>query len=188
MKRQGFASTAEAHDLGLPQTPAHTPLHPAPAPCGTCEDKGWAEGGRSVPSPPGSLAPARLPWGPEARDLERACWAAFSSLRREAFCSAACQRARGGCRLGHKGGLGRNLQAHRVIHQTLPRLPASAPSHSIPLPAAGGPPPPPAPEPCHVRQRRESQALGGRRGHTADTGKSPTGGSGSEESCFCCPV
>lgn len=86
---------------------------------------------------PALASPRPGGWGFRVHPAEQP----FLPPRLEAFCLAACQERVRGCRPGHKGGLGRNLWACRVIHQTLSRLPAPTPSHSIPLPAAAGPHP-----------------------------------------------
>lgn len=107
-------------------------------------------GGKGTPS-------LDLPRDPGAKDL------APTLLSRLFFCrtgslllSSLSERVRG-CRLEHKGGLGRALSACRVIHQTLPppSLPTPAPSHSVPPPAAVGPLPPLVPEPCHIGEGAE---------------------------------
>lgn len=166
---------------------------------------GWAEG-RGTHSPtPGRFPSSCLPRGWEARDLEFTLLSClFFPQTGSLLLSSLSERVRG-CRPGHKGGLGRNLWACRVIHQTLPccqlwPLPTQFPFQLLP-----GPPPPPALEPCHNRAAKRIPGPGGGaagRGHTRDTGKratapspnslemceNPTGGSGLEESCFCCGV
>lgn len=161
---------------------------------------GQREGG---PSPTlGRFPSSCLPRGWEARDLEFTLLSClFFPQTGSLLLSSLSERVRG-CRLGHKGGLGRNLWACRVIHQTLPccqlwPLPTQFPFQLLPAPHLLL-----LRSPVTTRQQRESQALGGQRGHTRDTGKratspsphslemceNPTGGSGVEESCFCCGV
>lgn len=133
----------------------------------------WAGWRGEDPAPAPDLLPSFASPGAQRPGIwSSPCCAAFSSFGLEAFCSAACQRVRG-CRRGHKGGLGRNLSACRVIHQTLSRLPALAPSHSIPLPAAAAPHPHPLRllSPVTLGSKENPRPWGGRGGTPQTLGK-----------------
>lgn len=120
---------------------------------------GQREGG---PSPTSGRFPSScLPRGWEARDLEFTLLSClFFPQTGSLLLSSLSERVRG-CRPGHKGGLGRNLWACTVIHQTLPccqlwPLPTQFPFQLLP-----GPPPPPALEPCHNRAAKRIPGPGG---------------------------
>lgn len=113
---------------------------------------GRGEGG---PSPTRGRFPSScLPRGWEAGDLEFTLLSClFFPQTGSLLLSSLSERVRG-CRPGHKGGLGRNLWACRVIHQTLPccqlrPLPTQFPFQLLLGGGVLGGASPPTLEPCH---------------------------------------
>lgn len=75
-------------------------------------------GGKGTPS-------LDLPRGPGAKDLAPTLLSCLFFCRTGSLLLSSLSERVRGCRLEHKGGLGRALSACRVIHQTLPPPPAA---------------------------------------------------------------